>query len=153
MHGLLRSPSVSQKLLVSGLLLAPLVAGCDRGPKFVNAGGLVTYKSTPLAGADVVLVPEAGGMPSFGRTGDDGRFAIQTSGRPGAPIGAYQVSVTAVRQKRAVSAAEAVGMTNEQIAANHETLIPVKYNNLITSGLTATVSDDPASNDYTFDLK
>jgi hypothetical protein len=44
-------------------------------------------------------------------------------------------------------------MTSEQIAANHETIIPVKYNNLITSGLTATVGKDPAGNEYTFELK
>jgi hypothetical protein len=137
------------------LLLAALVLiGCgDGGPKLVKAGGTVKYNNAPLAGADVVFVPDEGGLPSIGRTDEQGRFTLMTSGRSGAPIGAFKVSVTAVRQKRAVPPAEAVSMTSEQIAANHETLIPVKYNNLITSGLTATVGKNLAQNDYVFDLK
>jgi len=135
------------------LLVLVLAAGCSEGPRLVKAGGVVKYKGAPLAGADVVFVPDAGGLPSIGRTDESGKFTLSTSGRAGAPPGPYKVSVTAVRQKRAVSEAEAVSMTSEQIAANHETLIPVKYNNLITSGLTATVGDDAAENDFLFDLK
>ena len=111
------------------------------------------YQGKPLSGADVVFVPTEGGLPSIGRTDEQGRFSLLTSGKPGAPIGSHQVSVTAVRQKRVVSPSEAVSMTSEQIAANHETLIPVKYNNLITSELTATVNKDAAANEFTFDLK
>ena len=136
------------------VLTALVIAGCgDGGPKLVKAGGAVKYKDAPLAEADVVFVPDEGGQPSIGRTDEDGRFTLQTSGRPGAPVGMHKVSITAVRQKRAVSPSEAVGMTTEQIYANHETLIPVKYNNLITSGLSATVSDDAAKNEFGFELK
>lgn len=136
------------------VLTVLLVAGCgDGGPKLVKAGGAVKYKDAPLTEADVVFVPDAGGLPSIGRTDKEGRFTLTTSGRPGAPPGAHKVSVTAVRQKRAVPPSEAVGMTTEQIYANHETLIPVKYNNLITSGLSATVSDDAAKNEFSFELK
>jgi hypothetical protein len=63
------------------------------------------------------------------------------------------VAITAVRQKRQVSDAEAVAMTSEQIYANHESVIPVKYNNMDISGLTAKVSEDPAANEYKFDLR
>jgi hypothetical protein len=136
------------------VLIALTIAGCgEGGPKLVKAGGAVRYNSAPLAEADVVFVPDAGGLPSIGRTDQEGRYTLQTNGRPGAPIGVHKVSVTAVRQKRAVPPGEAVGMTSEQIYANHETLIPVKYNNLITSGLSATVSDDAAKNEFAFDLK
>lgn len=130
------------------------IAGCgDGGPKLMKAGGVVTYNGAPLAEADVVFVPDAGGQPSIGRTDKEGRFTLQTTGKPGAPLGDHKVSVTAVRQKRAVPPGEAVGMTSEQIYANHETLIPVKYNNLISSGLSATVTDDPAKNEFSFELK
>jgi hypothetical protein len=136
------------------VLTALMVAGCgDGGPKLVKAGGAVKYNGAPLAEADVVFVPDAGGQPSIGRTNKDGRFTLQTTGKPGAPLGDHKISVTAVRQKRAVPPGEAVGMTSEQIYANHETLIPVKYNNLITSGLSVTVVDDPAKNEFTFELK
>jgi len=135
------------------LLVAILAVGCEGGPKLVKAGGVVKYKDAPLAEADVVFVPDAGGLPSIGRTDQQGRFTLLTSGREGAPLGDHKVSITAVRQKRPVPPGEAVGMTTEQIYANHETLIPIKYNNLISSGLTATVGKDAAANEYSFELK
>ena len=135
------------------VLFAVALLGCgESGPKLYKSGGSVKFKGAALPGADVVFVPEDGSLPSIGRTDEQGRFDLRTGGKPGAPAGGYKVSVTAVRQKRAVSEAEAVGMTSEQIAANHETLIPVKYNNLITSGLTATVGKDAAANDFSFEL-
>lgn len=143
-----------QRALFAALLFAAVMsAGCSNEPKLVTAGGTVTYEQKPVPGADVVFVPDAGGPPVIGRTDDQGRFSVDTDGKPGAFVGSYKVAVTAVRQKRAVSDAEAVGMTSEQIYANHETLIPIKYNNQISSGLTATVSDDPAKNEYRFELR
>lgn len=137
-----------------GLVLVALVClGCGGGPKLVKAGGTVKYKGAPLPKASVVLVPNDGGSPSIGSTDEAGRFTISTMGRSGAPVGSYKVAITAVRQKRAVSESEAIGMTSEQIAANHESLIPAKYNNTISSELTATVSNDPSKNDYTFELQ
>ena len=148
--------SKSLKILTWRLVLVPVVFatfGCDRGPKLVPAGGVVKYKNAPIPGADVVLVPDAGGQPAIGRTDEQGQFKLVTSGRPGALVGAYKVSITAARPKRAVSEAEAVAMSSEQIAANREDLVPVKYNNRVSSGLTATVSKDPAANKFEFDLK
>jgi hypothetical protein len=139
--------------LFLGFAIAALASvGCG-GPKLVNAGGKVTYKSSPVPGASLTFVPDAGGPPVIARTDEQGRFTVTTEGQPGAAVGSYKVAITAVRQKRPVSDAEAVGMTSAQIEANHETLIPIEYNNLITSRLTATVSEDPAANEFTFDLK
>jgi hypothetical protein len=136
------------------LITAVAVCGCgERGQKLVKAGGAVTYKGRPLPEADVVFVPNDGGLPSIGRTDSEGRFSLTTSGRPGAPLGSFQVAITAVRQKRAVSPGEAASMTTAQIESNHEQLIPLKYNNLITSGLTADVADNEQANAFTFDLK
>jgi len=135
------------------LLVAIALAGCDGGPKFVKAGGTVKYKDKPIPGADIILMSDASSSPSTARTDDQGRFTVSTDGKPGAPMGSYRVAITAARNKREVSPGEALSMTSEQIYANHETLIPVKYNNLITSGLSATVSDDPAKNEFSFELK
>ena len=44
-------------------------------------------------------------------------------------------------------------MTSEQIAADREDLIPIQYNILESSGLTATVAADPSANPFVFDLK
>jgi hypothetical protein len=144
---------LKHNLRVLVVLLVASIAGCDSGPKLVKAGGTVKYKGAPLPGADVIFMADEGSAPSIGRTDEQGRFTLSTSGKPGAPIGAGKVAITAVRQKRAVSDAEAVSMTSEQIAANHESLIPAKYNNFISSELTATVTKDPAANDFSFDLR
>jgi hypothetical protein len=134
------------------IVAAGCMAGCSEGPRLVKAGGTVKYQGKPLPGADVVFISEEGSLPSIGRTDEQGRFELKTNGRPGAPVDEYKVAITAVRQKRAVSDAEAVGMTSEQIAANHESLIPAKYNNKISSGLTATVSKDAKANEFAFEL-
>jgi hypothetical protein len=136
-----------------GLLLFAALCGCGGGPKLVPAGGAVKYKNVSIPGADVVLVPDGAGQPAIGRTDDHGQFTLSTGGLPGALVGSYKVSITAARPKRAVSAAEAVAMSSEQIAANREELVPVKYNNPISSELTATVSQDSAANQFVFDLK
>jgi hypothetical protein len=144
--------NMNRERLITVLLLV-IGLGCDRGPRLVQADGIVKYKNAVIPGADVVFVPDADGQPAIGRTDEQGHFTLMTSGRPGAMIGAYKVSITAARPKRAVSEAEAVAMSSEQIAANREDLVPVKYNNPVSSELTATVTKDAAANKFEFDLK
>ena len=137
--------------LVLGLLTFSV--GCDSGPKLIEAGGTVTYQSKPVAEADIVFIPDAGGPFVLGRSDAQGKFVLSTDGKPGALAGAYKIGINAMRQKRHVSEKEAPTMTDAQIAANHESVIPRKYNHQITSGLTATVSDDPKANQFNLDLK
>jgi hypothetical protein len=138
--------------LATAIFLAGL-AGCDRGPQLIPATGKLTFRSKPVPNADIVFVPDAGGTPVIGRTSETGEFVLNTNGEDGAYVGSYKVAVTAVKVKREVSETEALSMTNEQIAANHVSVVPVKYNNTISSGLTATVTEDPASNTFELDLK
>lgn len=135
------------------LLLASLELGCGGGPKLIPAGGTVKYKNAIVPGADVVLVPEGDGQTAIGKTNEQGDFTLSTGGLPGVLVGSYRVSITAARPKRIVPPAEAVAMSSEQIAANREDLVPIKYNNPISSELTATISQDPAANKFVFDLK
>jgi hypothetical protein len=135
------------------LLVAVALVGCSRGPKLVPAGGTVKYKAKPIPGADILMMSDASGPPSIGRTDDQGRFTVTTDGKPGALVGTYRVAITAARNKREVSAGEALTMTSEQIAANREDLIPIKYNNFESSGLTATVGEKAAENEFSFELK
>ncbi len=130
-----------------------LIVGCDNGPKLIEAGGIVTYNSKPVPDADVIFVPDEGGPPVIGRSDTEGKFVLTTDGKPGAFAGKYKIGVTAMRQKRPVSEKEALTMTDAQIAANHESLIPKKYNHQISSGLSAAVTDDPKANQFTLDLK
>ena len=140
-------------IALSVALCMPLgVIGCG-GPKLVEAGGTLKFNNQSIGGADVVFVPDEGGSPVIGRTDEQGKFSLSTDGKPGALPGPYKIAITAVRQKRAVKESEAVGMTDAQIAANHESLIPKKYNNTILSGLTAKVSEDRSANVFSLDLK
>ncbi len=140
--------------LFPGLALVVLaLAGCGGGPKLVKAVGVVKYKNAPVPNADLIFMADDGTMPSVGRTDDEGRFTVCTGGRDGAPVGSYKVGIIAAKNKRPVSEAEAAAITSEQIAANRIDLIPIKYNNHISSGLTATVSENPDENNFTFDLK
>jgi hypothetical protein len=141
------------RLVVGFLLVAVLCAGCGTGPKLVKATGIVKYKGKPVPGADVLMMSDASGGPSMGRTDDQGRFSLTTDGKAGAWVGSYRVAITAARNKREVSASEALTMTSEQIAANREDLIPIKYNSFESSGLTATVGKDAAANEFAFELQ
>ncbi len=145
-----RSASFSRGFAALSILLA--FAGCDRGPALVPASGIVKYKHAAIPGADVVFVPDGDGQPAIGRTDEKGEFTLSTSGRKGALVGSYKVSITAARPKREVPASEAVAMSSEQIAANREDLVPTKYNNPVSSELTATVTREPAANTFVFDL-
>jgi hypothetical protein len=134
-------------------LVAAASVGCGGGPRLVKAGGTVKYKNAPVPGADILMMSDASGPPSIARTDEQGRFTVTTDGKPGAPVGFFKVSITAARNKRPIAPEEAVAISSEQIAALREDLIPVKYNSFEGSGLTAEVTDDPAKNDFTFDLK
>src|SRR5262245_22280852 len=91
--------------LVAGLLLVAVVCGgWRRGPKLVKATGIVKYKDKPIPGADVLMMSDANGAPSMGRTDDQGRFTVMTDGKLGAWVGSYRVAITAARNKREVSA-------------------------------------------------
>jgi hypothetical protein len=136
-----------------GIFLVTATIGCGGGPKLVKASGTVTYKGKPIPGADIIMMSDASSSPSIARTDDQGRFTVTTDGKPGALVGSYRVAITAARNKKEVSPGAALSMTSEQIAANREDLIPIKYNNFESSGLTADVGKDAAANDYRFDLQ
>jgi hypothetical protein len=136
---------------IPGILLGAFtLVGCgDSGPTLVDAGGTVTYQGAPLPEATVVFVPEAGGLPASGRTDDQGRFTLTTKGMPGVAVSSCKVAITAVRIKEPVS----LQMTDEEITANTEHLIPKTYNNFRTSGLTAAVTEDASQNQFHFELQ
>jgi len=82
--------------LVSLTLIGVAVAGCGyRRPARVPVEGVVTLDGRPLAGAAVMLVPDAGGRAGMGGTDKEGRFTISTYGaRDGAVCGPHSVVVT-----------------------------------------------------------
>lgn len=81
---------------LASLMLAVAIAGCAgaSGAKLAPVTGKVTQGGEPLAGADVMFIPESG-APSGGRTDDSGRFElVYNDGRPGAVPGKHQVVIS-----------------------------------------------------------
>jgi hypothetical protein len=131
------------------VLAVPLLAiGCGGdAPELAPAGGMVTHDGTPLADADVLFIPEAGGPTAVGRTGSDGKFQLTTGGIPGAVIGKHKVAVQAAAE---TSAGQTVVEGGEFIG-EIKSRIPATYGNYEMSGLTADVTAD-GENNFTFEL-
>ncbi|MFM8891370.1 MAG: carboxypeptidase-like regulatory domain-containing protein [Planctomycetia bacterium] len=148
-------------LAVCALLACPLLAGCGRKTlPVVATTGTVTLDGEPVGGASVTFMPTAG-PPGTAVTDDQGRYAVQTSGRPGAIVGENLVAVS-----KASGAAplpempanptpddmrKAAENKTKQPAAKSE--LPAHYGTVGKSGLKATVTADPTKNVFNFALE
>jgi hypothetical protein len=133
---------------IGGLLL---LAGCgqtSRNPDVVPVTGTVTYQGQPVAEANVVFQSNEHG--SFGVTDSRGRFQLQTlEPGDGAFGGEYAVIISKVQ------------VTVPQFDEGHpqyvpppppKYLVPKKYSDARTAGLTASVVKGQ-KNDFSFELK
>jgi hypothetical protein len=126
----------------------------------VATTGTVTLDGEPVGGATVTFMPTAG-PPGTAVTDDQGRYAVQTGGRPGAIIGENVVSVSKVSAPAALPVMpenptpddmrKAAESKTKLPAAKSE--LPAKYGTVRDSGLKATVTADPAKNVFNFALE
>jgi hypothetical protein len=82
-----------------GCLLAAPLAGCsgggaEAGP-LVPVEGTVTNNGEPMPNGEVTFIPEDEKVKVSpgGQIAPDGKYSLQTGGKPGAPVGKYQVTV------------------------------------------------------------
>jgi hypothetical protein len=146
---------------VAALVVGLLAAGCggrkDR-PPLGRVSGKVTYNGEPLAKASVVFLPDQEGIRSaMGETDEQGRYTLWTyDPGDGAPVGKHKVTVTLRgASEKAEMHPSAIGKGKgeayyEQVAFTGKPLIPEKYFNPMTSGLTADVQR--GSNTFDFPL-
>lgn len=124
-------------LVVSGLLL---VVGCGKSSEFPLApvSGTVTQNGNPLAGVNVMFMPESGkGAPSGGLTDASGKFSLQyNNGQSGAVLGQHRVVIS-------VPGEEPPPPTGGEKPARAVKPAPEYFK-------TATVQD--AQNDFTFEV-
>ena len=66
------------------------------------AGGTVTVKGKPLAGAVVTFLPPHGPAVGVGDTDEQGRYTLSCMGREGIPAGEYKVAVSYLVSDRGV---------------------------------------------------
>lgn len=138
-----------------GLVILFLLGCGDGGPKLYPATGTITMDSKPVDGAEVVFASEAG-LLATGTTDANGKFSLQSAGKPGAPEGTYRVTVT----KSISSGPPTTTMTPEDMAKmatenkmpKVESLLPAKYSVVQSTDLNATVTKDKSKNDFPFVL-
>ena len=139
-----------------GLSAAIAASGCadssDVG-RTVPVSGKATFENSPLTAKSTIIVfkPDAsrGNTSPFEPTGTvdaDGSYTLKTKGRSGAPPGWYKVIVTAREETDPTHP-----KSPQQRRPVAKSLLPAKYGQVETSGLSIEVVEKPAPGAY--DLK
>lgn len=148
-----------------------LAAGCsgptgaaDRQPT-APASGVVTHRGEPVEGATVTFIPATNPVPAYGITDAEGRFQLTTYEQDdGAIIGEHYVTVNKTTGATPPSGPASTGNNDPEDFDNYvppslgvtpppvvKHLVPERYSQPETSGLTAKVTSD-GPNSFTFDL-
>ena len=148
-------------------LFTILLGGCGpSGVPVVKVTGKVTFEGNPVDGALITFFPTdpTTGREAAGRTDENGIFLVLTQGakKNGALPGSYYVVVTKTitvdsRGNPIVPSDEPIPAYAEAATAAdagrpiYKSLLPEKYGNAETSGLTAEVTQRGA-NSFAFEL-
>jgi hypothetical protein len=137
-----------------------MLAGCGKDtasdrPETAPVTGVVTYKGELVEGATVVLMATSQeGRGAMGLTDASGKFNLMTfEPGDGAIPGSYGVKISKVSggglqtQDEAMAMMESGGMPQP---TEEKDLLPAKYKDEKTSGLTADVKE--GENEFTFEL-
>jgi len=140
------------------LLLGVPCLGCGKeGPELARVRGKVTYRGEPLVGARVVFSPIDSQLAASGVTDVEGEYELTTrEPGDGALVGEHRVMIIARGPDRVVpppglnvSTAELANLPGLPRELG-KPLIPKKYLDFSTSGLSETVSS--GSNVIDFDI-
>jgi hypothetical protein len=133
---------------LSCVVAAGLVGGCAKGeppPLIVQAEGTVLLDGKPLHKAEVRFIPvdEVGAeYIAKGVTDDQGRFKLTCKGQPGACAGENYVVVKEAEIPPNLQGENAQKELSQYLKNLGNRPIPVKYSNVATSPLRATLSAD-----------
>ena len=158
--------------------LGAMLAGCGGDGAggdvtLAAAGGSVTFKGSPLAGATVTFIPENGPLAT-GTTDLAGNFKLSTGGTPGVAIGESTVTVslvdgggestkTNIEPPKSEAERDAYFKKQQELMSNAfqggggakssgpKSVIPQRYARKDTSKLTFKVEKDASKNQ--FDIK
>jgi hypothetical protein len=133
--------------VAAGCSRSRVPAGPPRAPT-VPAGGVLTLRGQPVAGASVVFHHAEGAASALGTTDAEGRFALSTYQKgDGAPVGTYRMTV-ATNDTTEVEPGVLAPLSTER----SRSAITPSYADPDTSGLTCDIP--PAGNtDIRIDLK
>lgn len=129
------------------LCLAVLIlfsTGCGDRVKLGRVSGRITYKGQPVPSGVITFLPNPSGPPATAAIQSDGTYTLQTPDvGDGAMLGKHAVMIMALRETPA--------MGPEEREPLPPPIIPIKYGNTSTSGLTAEVNE--GDNTIDFELK
>ena len=140
----------------AGLML--VLNSCSNEPTRYEAGGTVTFDDKPVENAMLAFIP-ATGVVGQAQTDKDGKYKITSVGKPGLPAGKYRVSIKATTGGGFAGGATADEKKQKMMYMMTKgpqdvvDVIPPKYSDPQTSGLTAEVTSDPEKNVFNFSLK
>jgi hypothetical protein len=126
------------RLLLVALVSATVI-GCNRGPVTKSVSGAITYQNKPVTSGLINFLPEKG-RPLGGGIESDGTYSVKL------PLGKYQVRIDAPAP---LPEGFKEGMPMPKLGPP---LVPEKYANYASSGLTATISDTSGSQQVDFKL-
>ncbi|HXD85262.1 MAG TPA: hypothetical protein VN641_02130 [Urbifossiella sp.] len=123
------------------LALCGLLAGCgDGGPKLYPVTGKVTVGGKPLTSGTVVYNPEKSNSFTgicVGELNGEGVYTLNTRGKPGAPAGAYKVTISSTGP-----------VSQDNTKPPTKSLINTGYSLVETTNLETTVGDNPGKYDF-----
>lgn len=120
-------------------------AGCgDSGLETAPVRGKISYRGKPLATGTILFMPEGDKPSATGEIQPDGSYSLTTySANDGAVLGKHKILITAIEDQS--------NKLPEDRNPAPALIIPARYNNFATSGLTAEVK--PSENTFDFELK
>lgn len=129
----------------------------DKRPQRTAVSGIVTFDGEPIEGASITFRPvEESGQTANGRSNEEGQFQMGTfEGTDGVVAGDYIVMISKIKS---TSSPEVLPEDDPnydpdpQPEPPPENLLPEKYSNAETSGLTVTVLKGEPITDLKFEL-
>ena len=146
-----------------------LLIGCDKGSglKTEPVTGKVTYQGAPVAGAQITFMetgkPAGSGIFGGATTDENGEYKVSASGgdaEAGMPAGEYTVTIKKnvpadgsdpTKATTPEEAAKQQGSSGRPTSTKMKSVIPEKYGNPNSSGLTASVKEGENTFDFTLE--
>ena len=125
------------------LTSAVLLAGCNQ-ESIGKVAGKVTLAGRPLSAGSIVFDNQVAGISVRANLGPEGTYQVRTHDKAGLPPGNYRVAVTP-----SVVGNGETPLAGKPLPEAPPALIPVKYHDVKTSGLTADVQ---AGQNQSFDF-